>query len=49
MNDQQIKIAANAIAGLMDATGSQLDDILEALSGHIVSEEDCSRIKEALQ
>lgn len=48
MNEQQITIAANAIAGLMDATGSQIDDILEVLAGNVVSEEDCSRIRERI-
>lgn len=48
MSDHQIAIAANAIAGLMDATGSDLDAILECLAGNIISEEDCGRIKERL-
>lgn len=48
MTDQEIAIAANAIAGLMDATGSDLDYILECLTGNIISDEDCGRIKERM-
>jgi hypothetical protein len=34
MNEQQITIASNAVAGLMDATGSQLGDIEMTVSEH---------------
>lgn len=48
MNEQQITVATNSIVELMDATKSQLDDILELLAGNIISEEDCGRIKERI-
>ncbi len=48
MNEQQITIAANAVAGLMDATSSQLEDVLETLAGNVISEEDCGRIRERI-
>lgn len=48
MNEQQISIAANAVAGLADATDTQIDDILEVLAGNIVSEEDCGRIRKRI-
>ncbi len=49
MNEKQLQIAANAIAGLADATQEEIDYILELLSGNVISEEDCGTIKEIIK
>lgn len=46
MKEDQIRIAANLIAGLAEVSGCPIDEILEALSGCIFSEEDCGEILE---
>lgn len=46
MTDQEIAIAANSIAGLAEVSGEDVNFILECLSGNVLSEEDCGRIKE---
>lgn len=46
MSEKQIKIAANLIAGLAEVSGCSIDEILDALSGSVFSEEECGEILE---
>jgi len=48
MTDLQIQQCAGIILHLARATESCVSDILELLSGNVIDEEDCGRIRDAV-
>ena len=49
MTQEQIKLAANSVSGIIEASGCSINDILEVLAGNVFSDEECSEIEDYLE